>query len=88
MYLIVSYDYRISNQVKIHCLTNDLIKANIFYKKVIDDNKDYNKDDNHAKMIELIQITEEFFNLDGFALYRDELSENIKILKTNITEWE
>jgi hypothetical protein len=83
MYLIISYDFGNSNDVSINSITNDLEKANKHYKIILDYNKDYNKDDTNCKLIELIYIEDEFFDMKGFTLYWGELHNNAKILLSN-----
>lgn len=88
MYIIISYDYRNSNDVSIHNITTNLDKSISNYKIIIDWNRDYNKADNHFKLIELIQVEEDFFNKDGFKLYwyKNEDFTQAKILMTNNTD--
>ena len=63
MYVIISFDFGNSNDVSINCITNDLEKASKHYKITLDYNKDYNKDDSKCKLIELIEIENDFLIL-------------------------
>lgn len=83
MYIIISYDFGNSNDVSINTITNDLEKANKYFKIILDYNKDYNKDDTNCKLIELIEIDNDFFDMKGFTLYWGDEHKNAKILLSN-----
>ena len=86
MYVIISFDYGNSNDVSINCITNDLEKASKQYKITLDYNKDYNKDESKCKLIELIEIENDFFDIKGFTLYWGNIHSNAKILLSNNTD--
>ena len=86
MYVLISYDFLKSNDVSIHCLTNNYEKAISCYDDTIERYKYYNEDDDNCKLIELIEIENDFFNIEGFTFFWGLNHDKIKIIKSNNRE--
>lgn len=68
MYIIISYDMR-TRSVAVHGLSSDLNKSINRYNEVVKENYIYNSFEENCKIIELVEIDDEFYDLDGYQLY-------------------
>ncbi|MBU3733944.1 MAG: hypothetical protein FGM30_05530 [Candidatus Fonsibacter sp.] len=83
MYILISYDFLKSNDVSIHSITDNYDKAIKNYDDTIDRYYCYNEDDKHCKLIELIEIDNNFFDLEGFTFFWGLPHDKIKVIKSN-----
>jgi hypothetical protein len=83
MFILISYDFLKSNDVSIHSLTDNYDTAINFYNDIIERYKYYNDNDDNCKLIELIQIDNNFFDIEGSTLFWGLNNDKIKIIKSN-----
>lgn len=83
MYILISYDLIDTNDTTIHMISNNLDKAYDAYEDVFVKLDAWIQDGIHPYLIELLDIEEEFFDLNGFTLYWGEKHDKVKILRSN-----
>lgn len=76
MYQVISFDYAGSSNVSIHCLTPHISRANFSYDSVIELNQAENR------IVELVQIEDDYFSAEGFTLYWGAPNEGIKVIRS------
>jgi len=83
MYILTSYDFLKSNDVSIHSITNNYNKAIKQYNDTIERYEYYNDDEEHCKLIELIEIDNDFFDLEGFTFFWGLGHEKVNVIRSN-----
>ena len=85
MYLVISFDFGGSSDVRIHALTHDLYKADSVYIKLhgLPPYQPRYDGDCLYTLLELIEIPEDFLDEHGTCLYWGPKNEHVITLKTN-----
>ncbi len=89
MYLLISYDLTNTNDTKIHLLTLNINKALDAYDNLVVKLDAFQKYDRaydcflHHFLIELLNIPDDFDDIEGFTLYWGDAHDHVQIIRSN-----
>jgi hypothetical protein len=84
MFLILTFDFQNSNDVNIVCLTKNLEKATVCYQRTVEKYVFYNLQSKNCLLIELIEIPDEFDDVNGYNFFWGIGHPDVKVIKSNI----